>query len=181
MFSTYKHPRARQSIQPTPKTALKKAFVLAKDTNEFPTLNDSLKTKTIKKVGTPISFSSALTKNRDNNEINIDEILTPGWCYIRRYNNMIQYKYGPNIFKKNNIEEENTKLGRILFKYKIAREQYDRDRDVEQLGDLSEFYGEPTLAEMYENDTELEHGIELENNPNENNPNENSESDTYDY
>ena len=27
--------------------------------------------------------------------------------------------------------------------------------DVERLGDLSEFYGEPTLIEMYENDSHL--------------------------
>jgi len=84
----------------------------------------------------------------------VKDILTPGWCYIRHNKNNIQYKYGPQIVKENNKEKENMKLGRILFNYRIAREQYERDMDVERLGDLSEFYGEPTLEEIYENDIE---------------------------
>ena len=31
---------------------------------------------------------------------------------------------------------------------------YERDMDVERLGDLSEYYRQPTLDEIYENDVE---------------------------
>lgn len=53
-------------------------------------------------------------------------------------------------------KQNNQRLGNILFKHRIEREQYHRDMDVERLGDLSEFYGQPTLVEMYENDSRLQ-------------------------
>ena len=145
----------QQSSPVAKKSALKKEPVYMNDNNAFPTLNDTMKSKNNQRGGTPISFSSALSKKKEEEkEVIVKDILTPGWCYIRHNKNNIQYKYGPQIVKEINEEKENMKLGRILFNYRIAREQYERDMDVERLGDLSEFYGEPTLEEIYENDIE---------------------------
>ena len=80
--------------------------------------------------------------------------MKPGWVYIRKNNGAIQYKYGEPILWENRNHLEDIKLGNILFKYRIAREQYERDMDVERLGDLSEYYRQPTLDEIYENDVE---------------------------
>ena len=53
------------------------------------------------------------------------------------------------------LDESDAVLGRIILKNRIAREQYDRNRDIDRLGDLSDYYGQPTLAEIYENDMEM--------------------------
>ena len=73
-------------------------------------------------------------------------------------NGKIEYIFGEPVISDNQIKleyQEDQRLGSILFKYRIAREQYHRDMDIERLGDLSEFYGEPTLIEMYANDSNL--------------------------
>jgi hypothetical protein len=110
------------------------------------------------------SFSSiASTKVIEKKDTTATEEtkLLPGWVYIRKNNTKtgtMEYKYVESTISQHELElayQENERLGRILFKYRIAREQYQRDMDVERLGDLSEFYGEPTLIEMYENDSNL--------------------------
>ena len=110
-----------------------------------------------------ISFSSvASTKVVEKKDTTAKEEtkLLPGWVYIRKniYNKTIEYNYVESKISQQELElayQEHLQLGRILFKYRIAREQYQRDMDVERLGDLSEYYGEPTLIEMYENDSNL--------------------------
>jgi len=137
----------------TKKSAPKKEVASVNDENAFPSLNDTMKTNN-KKAGTPISFSSALSKKTEVAKIEIKSDLKPGWVYIRKNNGAIQYKYGEQILWENRDHLEDIKLGNILFKYRIAREQYERDMDVERLGDLSEYYRQPTLDEIYENDVE---------------------------
>ena len=154
----------------TKKKELKKEFSLA---DAFPTLgetikpknntnNDSITSNENSKNKKPISFSSVASKVPEKKDTTTTEItLLPGWVYIRKNNNKngtIECKYVESIISDHELKlayQENQRLGRVLFKYRIAREQYQRDMDVERLGDLSEFYGEPTLIEMYENDSNL--------------------------
>lgn len=167
--------------QSTKKTELKKEFSLA---DAFPTLGETMTTANSKSNGNSkksnantnskkssinsnnteqISFSSvASTKVVEKKDTTAKEetTLLPGWVYIRKNinNKTIEYNYVESKISQQELElayQEHLQLGRILFKYRIAREQYQRDMDVERLGDLSEYYGEPTLIEMYENDSNL--------------------------
>jgi hypothetical protein len=152
--------------QSTKKTELKKEFSLA---DAFPTLGETMTTANSKSNSKKsnnteqISFSSvASTKVVEKKDTTAKEEtkLLPGWVYIRKniYNKTIEYNYVESKISQQELElayQEHLQLGRILFKYRIAREQYQRDMDVERLGDLSEYYGEPTLIEMYENDSNL--------------------------
>ena len=155
----------------TKKTEPSKEFSL---TDSFPTLGETIK-KTIKPTNTKNTNTNTNTNNFLNAASKINTTTTendddhskkdtslPGWVYIRKNktNNKIEYKYVEQTIndikeKLQQIEKENQQLGNVLFKYRIAREQYIRDIDVERLGDLSEFYGLPTLDEMYDNDQEL--------------------------
>ena len=147
--STYVPPSFRATALPsTKKKEPKKEFAI--DQNAFPSL-----ATTIKKSGpsgTPISFSSAAAKKVEAPKVVKMDVL-PGWVLIRHHEGKIQYKYGKEVSKPD--DESDSVLSRIILKNRIAREQYDRDREIDRLGDLSEFYGQPTLAEIYENDLEM--------------------------
>lgn len=158
--STYVPPSLRNKPTPatpiitappsTKKRELKKEFAI--DQAAFPTLGDTIK-KTATS-GTPISFSSAAAKKIETpKEVQIDVL--PGWVHIRKHNGKIQYKYGKPVERIDDEERAGEILSRIILKNRIEREEYDRSRDIECLGDLSEFYGQPTLAELYENELEV--------------------------
>ena len=144
-------------------------------TDLFPTLGETIQKNTSTTSTTTTStstnkFSNIASKknttitgaNDPSKKENDTSALLPGWVYIRKnkQNHQIEYKYvEPSTHyiseKLQQIEKENQQLGNVLFKYRIERQQYLRDIDIERLGDLSEFYGLPTLDEMYENDPEL--------------------------
>jgi hypothetical protein len=163
--------------QSTKKTELKKEFSLA---DAFPTLGETMTTANSKKSNANTNANSKSNSKKSNNTEQIsfssvastkvvekkdttakeETTLLPGWVYIRKNinNKTIEYNYVESKISQQELElayQEHLQLGRILFKYRIAREQYQRDMDVERLGDLSEYYGEPTLIEMYENDSNL--------------------------
>lgn len=129
----------------TKKTALKKEFSM--DQQAFPSLGETIKTSTTR--GTPISFSSAAAKKIEAPKVVQAEVL-PGWIHIRKHHGKIEYKYGKPNCREAEEERAEQIMSRIIVKNRIAREEYDRMRDIERLGDLSEFYGQPTLAELYE-------------------------------
>ena len=148
--TTYVPPAFRNTAIPsTKKKELKKEFAI--DAAAFPSLAATIKKPTTS--GTPISFSSAAAKKvAEPTVVQIDVL--PGWVHIRRNaGGIIQYKYGKEVIKP--ADESDAVLGRIILKNRIAREQYDRNRDIDRLGDLSDYYGQPTLAEIYENDMEM--------------------------
>lgn len=147
----------------TEKKTLKKEFQLTTDT--FPTLSETIQGKTQKNVPM-LSFAAAAKKKE---EIKPDgtsktDVLLPGWIYIRRHNGRIEYREGPISLseKKRWAQEEadRIKLGYILAKYRIAQLQYERDMDVERLGDFSEYYNEPTIEEMMAED-ERQYQLEM--------------------
>jgi len=153
----------------TKKNEPKKELLLA---DAFPTLSETIKkcknnassnASSISKNKEPISFSSMTSKkaSKENKTTTIqmpEQNILPGWVYIQKKNGKIEYKFGEPVISDNQIKleyQEDRRLGSILFKYRIEREQYERDMDIERLGDLSEFYGEPTLIEIYANDSDL--------------------------
>ena len=138
---------ASSTIIPAQKTALKKGFAL--ETTAFPSLGDTIKKSAPR--GTPISFSSAAAKKVAPPVKEVSAVL-PGWVHIRKQAGQIQYKYGKPISRPDNEARLEEILSRIILTNRIAREQYDRNIELERLGDLSEFYGQPSLAEMYENE-----------------------------
>ena len=142
-------------IKLTKKTEPKKEFQLD-DMENFPSLGETLKKKQIN--GTPISFSKAAAKK---NEVLLPkEIVSTGppsgWVYIRRHNGKFQYKTGDLTSLNNWLadDEERTfiKDNKQICRYQIERLQYERDMNVLCLGDYSEYYGEPSIAEMMERD-----------------------------
>ena len=134
----------------TEKRTLKKEFQLT--ANTFPTLSETIQGK--QKNVPMLSFAAAAKKKEEikPDGISNTEALLPGWLYIRRRNGRFEYREGPISLseKKRWAEEEadTIKLGYILAKYRIAQLQYERDMDVERLGDFSEYYNEPTIEEM---------------------------------
>ena len=144
-----KKPFTSAAPQPsTKKTALKKEFAI--EPNAFPSLGDTIKNPSSR--GTPISFSSAAAKKVALPPVEIIDVL-PGWVHIRRHAGQIQYKYGKMKYLSAADEERADEItSRIILKNRIAREEYDRNVNIERLGDLSEYYGQPTLAEMFEKD-----------------------------
>ena len=74
----------------------------------------------------------------------------PGWVLIRKHDGKIQYKYGKeriNWYLEKSFIRETFKHDRLILKYKIAREQWDRNSENDYLGDLSPYYNEPTIKE----------------------------------
>jgi len=165
--TTYVPPafRRQKSIAAAPakKTALKKEFQLEDAATQFPSLNETFLQKNNKTTTTTmgtaaISFSAAAAKK--NEEIKTAaaaaaaDVPPPGWVYIRRQNGQFQYKTGDLTRLQDWLinEEDRTYLAEMkqLDKYRLALAQYERDMDVVRLGDFSEYYGEPTLAERME-------------------------------
>jgi hypothetical protein len=154
--SSYVPPSMRSStttaFTSTKKKEPQKEFS-TKDHTLFPSLGETLK----KNANNALSFSSAASKKIEPPKVKKADV-EPGWVHIRKINNnksgqMIEYKYGaakPRDYKV--INQEAIALGNLLFKYRLEKEQYERDSDIIRLGDLSEYYGELTLAEQYEND-----------------------------
>jgi len=148
--NAYVPPNKREKPTASPRTEkkeLKKEF----STNNpllFPTLGETIQKSS--QACPIISFSSAAAKKIEAPPPPIKSEVAPGWVHIRKHNGIIQYKYGPEILKKDYTEEEDKFICDALLKYRFERQQYENDMDVERLGDLSDYYDEPTLVEIQE-------------------------------
>jgi hypothetical protein len=131
----------------TEKKELKKEF-LASNPIMFPTLGETM-LRTSSSSTCNISFSSAAAKQIVVPEV-IKPDVAPGWVHIRKHLGIVQYKYGPKVSQVDYSIEEDKFLADTLYKYRLERQQYDQDGDVKRLGDLSYYYGKPTLAEIQE-------------------------------
>ena len=160
-------PMQSLSIKPTKKKEPKKEFSLEADA--FPSLGankwNSHLSNSISNINSNgiVNFSAAASfkKIEEVKEHKIDVL--PGWVNIRKQAGKIQYKYGaPKPYDYNAEEQSNMALGNQLFKILLGRLQYERDMDVLRLGDLSEFYDQPTLAELIENEMEVTYTDESE-------------------
>ena len=170
----------------TEKKQPKKEFALT--TNAFPTLGETITNG----AGKPLmSFSSVTSKsiNKNNAAMSAEEEeakakatsdLLSGWVYIRKNQEtgQVQYRGGLSdeyLMKRFKAENEDfLKTGKIVTKYLIERLQYERDMDVERLGDLSEYFNSPTvnelLEELYQRSL-VRDGYNTHNNNNNNNNN----------
>jgi hypothetical protein len=131
----------------TKKTALKKEFSIDTNSADFPSIIETIQKNDKHQQ---YSFSSAAAKKIAIPEA-IKAEVDPGWVHIRKSNQIIQYKYGAPVIKPDDTCRLDTILGNCLFKYRLEKAQYERDMDVARLGDLSEYYGEPPLADIYLN------------------------------
>jgi hypothetical protein len=94
------------------------------------------------------SLSSPL--NEDN--INEEDTNNPGWIYIQKNksNGMIEYKYGPEVINDELFYKNEKYLDTCNLRSRIARLQWDRDREIDHLGDLSYNYNKPSIRQMLE-------------------------------
>ena len=151
------------SIKSTKKKEPKKEFSLA-DVDAFPSLgvnkwNSSLPNSIIRKNTVNFSAAAATKKIEELIEPKIEVL--PGWVHIRKQAGKIQYKYGvPLPYDYKAEERRDMALGNQLFKFLLERSQYERDMDVLRLGDLSEFYNKPSLAEIFEKDVVAAYDLE---------------------
>jgi hypothetical protein len=150
--STYIPPNKRKTIQKTTPftSAEKKEPKKEFSTNNlelFPTLCETMKHSN--NYNKAISFSSMASKKVEV-PVEIKSDILPGWIHIRKHNGITQYKYGAIIPRIDTTEQDDKYISKIIYNYRMSRQQYERDMDIERLGDLSEYYNAPTLAEIQE-------------------------------
>ena len=147
--STYIPPTMRNlaALSSTKKKEPQKVFSLENDKSLFPSLGETFK----KYANSPLSFSSAAAKKIEQPNL-IKSDVAPGWVHIRRRNGKTEYKYGIPVPIFDNREREEVIFNNMLFKIRMEEQQYERDMDILRLGDLSEYYNEPTLAEIHDCD-----------------------------
>ena len=121
------------------------------DTSLFPTLESSVNKNKASKP-TLMSFAAA-TKYEESKKEEIISEFKPGWVYIRRNNGVIDYKYVPQLQKnmmkqiQNQLKYEEAHNLRNL-NSRIARLQWDQDRENSRLGDLSPFHHAISIKEQ---------------------------------
>lgn len=145
------------TVEKAPKktTYANKEFSLLEQSDAFPSLSTykDVNSQNIK------SFANA-TKTEMSKPQKIISDVKPGWVHIRKHNNVVEFKYGaPSDRNPFPCEISDIRLGEILVKHRLAKEQYDRECDIERLGDLSEYYGEQTAQEQFEEDERLMHKL----------------------
>jgi len=145
--------RNRAALSSTKKKEPQKVFSM--DNTLFPSLGETFK----KYANNPLSFSSAAAKKIEQPKI-IKADVAPGWVHIRRRNGKTEYKYGIPVPLFDNREREEIMFNNMLFKIRMEEQQYERDMDVLRLGDLSEYYGEPTLAEIHDDEMQYKNNDE---------------------
>ena len=148
--------QSNTSLNLTKKKEPKKEFLLKpNDDSAFPTLNSLTSSTNLKPL---LSFANATKKEVIQETADFVSDVEPGWIHIRKNNNTgkIEYKYGKSTVRypcsNDNFEQ---RLSRIIFNNRLAIEQYERDSDIIRLGDLSEYYGEKTIYEMFEEEERL--------------------------
>lgn len=147
----YVPPHHSTTSSVTEKKTLKKEFSFQSEA--FPAL--TCKTSTNKL--TALSFVQAAQTRPVTKAVSNTDAFLPGWVYIRHNNNngKIEYKYSssthpPRYPSLYNEDDEDALLDRRLVKYRLAKEQYERDNDVLRLGDYSEYYNIKSLQEQFD-------------------------------
>jgi hypothetical protein len=162
----YTPPTFNKHIKKEPKNV----FCLNLTETSFP----SLTIPDIKSNNNTLNFSNVLTNESKTVNTLLPNTLLPGWIYIEKVLGKIQYKYGRTSSRYNcSSDNFDYKLGKVMFKNRLAREQNEINKDIERLGDLSEFYGNKPLAELYEEEY-LKHSFVIDEN-------NNSSDDVSDY
>lgn len=99
------------------------------------------------------NYAKAVKVTEPNKPVSNKKFL-PGWLYIRKKNAKIQYYYDEIYSNRypcgDTYIDQELKMSNIILKYRLAREQYERDNDVVRLGDLSDYYNANTMQEMFE-------------------------------
>jgi len=161
-YAPSKNYYAPSALNLTKKKEPKKEFSLTGNSNAFPTLNQVAKNNNAR---TLLSFANATkTELQQPTESVVNDVM-PGWVNIRRNNGKIEYKYSkPSNRYPSLADNDEHVLSNIILKYRLAKEQYVRDNDIARLGDLSEYYGEKTIYEMFEEEERQIYHYDSDNN-----------------
>uniref|UniRef100_A0A6C0IIA8 Uncharacterized protein n=1 Tax=viral metagenome TaxID=1070528 RepID=A0A6C0IIA8_9ZZZZ len=145
-------PPNRQSFT-TKKKELKKEFSLESQASAFPSLSRNDNDKINKPL---LSFANA-TKTKQTEEVVtavVSDVL-PGWIHIRNNNGKLECKAGkPTTRYPCSDDHIEVKLSNAMINNRLAKAQYERDNDVNRLGDLSQYYGAKTLLELFADEEE---------------------------
>ena len=140
------------SLNLTKKREPKKEFSLqANDDSAFPTLNQSITSGNLKPS---LSFANAAKKEVVKPQLDVISDVKPGWVHIRKHKGKIEYKYG-KASERYPYYDESRVSNDTIFMRRLVIEQYERDNDIIRLGDLSQYYGEKTIYEMFEEEERL--------------------------
>jgi hypothetical protein len=165
------------TLRLTKKTEPKKTFSI-NNNNEFPVLS-----KTNNNDKTKMCFANATKRENKAKVIDVPDVL-PGWVHIRSKNCKVEYKYGKISNRYFDHNADNDRIQSLLmFKYRVERDQYEIDNDIARLGDLSEYYGQQRLSELYEEEERLINSEERHYSESEeyNEVEEYNDSSTYNY
>jgi hypothetical protein len=138
----------------TKKKEPKKEFSLEDQTNAFPSLSRSdIDNNNNRPI---LSFANATKAEKIKPTEDTTSDIIPGWIHIRKSDGTIEYKEGPPTTRYPcSYDNYDVKLSSAMFKNRLAKDQYERDNDISRLGDLSEYYGEKTLYEMFADEDRL--------------------------
>jgi hypothetical protein len=99
-----------------------------------------------------LNIPSPLTNDDTHDDTNDADNNQPGWIYIRKNksNGTIEYKYGPEVINDDLFYKYEKHLDTCNLRTRIARLQWDRDREIDHLGDLSYYYNKPNIRHELE-------------------------------
>ena len=105
-----------------------------------------------KSLSTPLNDDTINDDTINDDTINDDNTNKPGWIYIQKNKSdgTIEYKYGPEVINDELFYKNEKYLDMCNLRYRIARLQWDRDREIDHLGDISYYYNKPTIRQMLE-------------------------------
>ena len=145
------HNRAPQKLA-LHNRAPQKEFSLAAHATAFPTLQQASNNSPVKPL---LSFAHATqTELKSATAPTINTVL-PGWVYIRYNNGEVEYKYGQPSNRYPLTTASEHRLSQLLLKYRLAKEQYLRDADIDRLGDCSAYYGAQTIYDLFAEEERL--------------------------
>jgi hypothetical protein len=155
------HNRAPQKLAPQ-KLALhnralhnrapQKEFSLAAHATAFPTLQQASSNSPVKPL---LSFAHATQTELKSAAVATVSTVLPGWVYIRYNNGEVEYKYGQPSNRYPLTTASEHRLSQLLLKYRLAKEQYLRDTDIDRLGDCSAYYGAQTIYDLFAEEERL--------------------------
>ena len=129
-----------------------KEFSLDAHATAFPTLQQASSNSPVKPL---LSFAHATQTELKSATATTVSTVLPGWVYIRYNNGEVEYKYGQPSNRYPLTASSEHHLSQLLLKYRLAKEQYLRDTDIDRLGDCSAYYGAKTIYDLFEEEERL--------------------------
>jgi hypothetical protein len=130
-----------------PQTTFKRINEFKLENSLFPELGSGI----VKPVKNVINFAAAAKNEKVEIKEEIEDPLKPGWVYIRRNKDMIEYKFGEEVHAGDaEFYKYENHLDMCNLNSRINRLQWDCDRE-NHLGDLSPYHNKATIKELLDN------------------------------